>query len=81
MSSLNVFRVIGRPYYTSVVIFYIKISSIVLLFFQAYVEKFTSPVNSFQLFDDTVTSFRGILMPCMDWLLGFTITFGTNLLS
>jgi hypothetical protein len=23
----------------------------VLLFFQAYVEKFTSPVNSFQLFD------------------------------
>ena len=38
-------------YYTSVVIFYIKISLIVLLFFQAYVEKFTSPVNSFQLFD------------------------------
>ena len=38
-------------YYTSVIIFYIKINSIVLLFFQAYVEKFTSPVNSFQLFD------------------------------
>ena len=34
-----------------VIIFYIKINSIVLLFFQAYVEKFTSPVNSFQLFD------------------------------
>jgi hypothetical protein len=37
-------------YYTSVIIFYIKINSIVLLFFQAYVEKFTSPVSSFQLF-------------------------------
>jgi hypothetical protein len=40
-----------RIYYTSVIIFYIKINSIVLLFFQAYVEKFTSPVNSLQLFD------------------------------
>jgi hypothetical protein len=38
-------------YYTSIIIFYIKINSIVLLFFQAYVEKLTSPVNSFQLFD------------------------------
>ena len=37
-------------YYTLVIIFYIKINSIALLFFQAYVEKFTSPVNSFQLF-------------------------------
>jgi hypothetical protein len=34
-----------------VIIFYIKINSIVLLFFQVYVEKYTSPVNSFQLFE------------------------------
>ena len=39
----------NKNYYTSVIIFYIKINSIVLLFSQAYVEKFTSPVNSFQL--------------------------------
>ena len=31
-------------YYSSVITFYIRINSIVLLFFQAYLEKLTSPV-------------------------------------